>query len=509
MDKYSTAARKGALYLRKSRADLEKERLGEFETLAKHERELTAMAEKMELPIDDVYREIVSGESISERAEFRRLMDGVARREYAYVICHAIDRLGRGDMMEYGWVLSTFQYSHTLIVTPGKTYDPTDIYDIQALQMQMIIASGELHSTKRRLKAGKESSAKEGQHVASRAPYGYDKTVTSNRKKTLVPNKDADVIRELFARVAAGEAKAAVARDFNKRGLRTSLDKSWTPKSVMCLLQNPVYKGMIRWGYERTVIDGRDGMMLRKAKQRRGDEILVEGLHEPLVSEELWEEANRKAIVSPRGRIDYDLRNPLARVLKCKHCGRTMNWADYKFANGDGKEYIYYRHRHYSKCPNIKVKMHQAGEVIGAVVEALTELAGQYEMVVTDGDDGAKTHADRLASMYAAMKELERQQNKLVELYTAEAITLEEFRDRRHPLDERVEALQGSILEEEEFKPKPIREIAIQLREAVALLADSSISAQVRNDALCAVVERIDYDDIDGQLQLGIHLRET
>ena len=121
MDNKGTQRRLGAMYLRKSQADLEKERVGKFETLAKHKSELTALARRMGLAVDEVFEEIVSGESIEARTEFKKMMEGVAQRRYEYVICHAVDRLGRGDMMEYGWVLSTFQYSHTLIVTPGKT----------------------------------------------------------------------------------------------------------------------------------------------------------------------------------------------------------------------------------------------------------------------------------------------------------------------------------------------------------------------------------------------------
>ena len=52
-----------AIYLRKSRADAEMEALGEMETLARHEKILTELAKRQELPIGRVYKEIVSGES--------------------------------------------------------------------------------------------------------------------------------------------------------------------------------------------------------------------------------------------------------------------------------------------------------------------------------------------------------------------------------------------------------------------------------------------------------------
>ena len=56
-----------ALYLRKSRADLEAEAHGEGDTLARHEHILMELAKSRALPIGAIYREIVSGERIANR----------------------------------------------------------------------------------------------------------------------------------------------------------------------------------------------------------------------------------------------------------------------------------------------------------------------------------------------------------------------------------------------------------------------------------------------------------
>ncbi|MGN0039362.1 MAG: recombinase family protein [Coriobacteriales bacterium] len=498
--------RRGACYLRKSRADLEKERQGEFETLAKHEMELTQLSEKMGLPIDDMYRELVSGESISARTEFQRLMDGVAQKRYAYVFCHAVDRLGRGDMMEYGYIISLFQFSGTLIITPGRILDPTDQADLMQLQIEMLFSNVEYGRIKGRMKAGKEASVKQGQHVASRAPYGYDKAVTDDKKKTIVPNSDAKIVREIFDRVSQGEAKATVARDLNRRGVRTTRNKSWTPSCIARIIKNPVYYGMVRWGHERTVVTGRDGLEVQKHVEHLGDEVLVKGLHEALVSEELWKEANKRAIASPRSRADRALRNPLARVLVCKECGLTMNYALYSYKQDEGK-YMYYRHKHYSKCPKLRVKMHKCDEVIAAVIGALQSLAGDYEIVLEEKDDGVKKHLERLSEMQKALKRDERTKNRLVELYTDEKMDADDYSIRVAPYEKSIAELREAIAEEESFKPKKPYRKKMQLRDAIALLADDSIPAQIRNDVLCSVVERIEYDDVDGRLQLDIYLR--
>ena len=63
-----------ALYLRKSRADLEAEAHGEGDTLTRHEHILMELAKSRALPIGAIYREIVSGERIANRPVMQQLL---------------------------------------------------------------------------------------------------------------------------------------------------------------------------------------------------------------------------------------------------------------------------------------------------------------------------------------------------------------------------------------------------------------------------------------------------
>ena len=63
-----------AMYLRKSRADREAEARGEGETLARHEKILRDLASKTGLKIGAVYKELVSGETISARPQMQHLL---------------------------------------------------------------------------------------------------------------------------------------------------------------------------------------------------------------------------------------------------------------------------------------------------------------------------------------------------------------------------------------------------------------------------------------------------
>lgn len=113
---------KTAIYLRKSRADLEAEARGEGETLAKHRTTLLKIAKEMNLNVLSVREEIVSGESLVKRPEMLALLEEIEDNKYDVVLCMDMDRLGRGGMKEQGIILEAFKRSNTKIMTPRKTY---------------------------------------------------------------------------------------------------------------------------------------------------------------------------------------------------------------------------------------------------------------------------------------------------------------------------------------------------------------------------------------------------
>ena len=115
-----------AVYLRKSRKDVEMEALGHGETLSRHEQALGDLAARLGIRLAQTYREIVSGDPIAERPEVRRLLEDVNAGMWDGVLVMDVDRLGRGDSIDQGVIMQSFLYSSTLIITPDKIYDPSE-----------------------------------------------------------------------------------------------------------------------------------------------------------------------------------------------------------------------------------------------------------------------------------------------------------------------------------------------------------------------------------------------
>ena len=154
-----------AIYLRKSREDIEAEKYGEGETLARHEKILTTLAKKRSLPISKIYREVVSGETISERKEMQKLLKDVENEKWTGVLVVEVERLARGDTADQGSVAKAFKYSHTKIITPVKTYDPDNEFDEEYFEFGLFMSRREYKTINRRLQRGREISVQEGKFV--------------------------------------------------------------------------------------------------------------------------------------------------------------------------------------------------------------------------------------------------------------------------------------------------------------------------------------------------------
>ena len=79
-----------AIYLRKSRSDLELEASGSGDTLERHRRTLLELAASRNLTVTQIYEEVVSGETISARPEMQRLLSDVDQGVFAGAILSGV-----------------------------------------------------------------------------------------------------------------------------------------------------------------------------------------------------------------------------------------------------------------------------------------------------------------------------------------------------------------------------------------------------------------------------------
>lgn len=490
------------MYLRRSRADIEKEKYGKFNTLASHEKTLTELAARRNMKIGAIYRELVSGESIEERDEFKKVLEHITDPLCLGVLVHAIDRLGRGDPMDYGLILSSLQYTNTMVITPKRDYDPNIGDDREQLKTKMFHSNIELDHICGRLHDGNIRSANDGNYQGSKPPYGYDKVPY---KAAIIPNpREAPTAKLIFELASEGLNKGAIARRLNDFGIPTRFGSLWTASRIGTILSNPVYKGMVRYGYRRQRVVSRDGLKFIKKTivSEEGSYIMKSGNHEPLVSEEVWELANKRAFEGIPVKRDKAIKNPMAGLIVCGKCGRALIRQTVR--NKQRKPYDRLHHVYYTECQCKSIRLDY---VMDCLCDALEEVANDLETgIVQCGTDPAEIEAIERTLADEAKK-----LDKLIELFNADAITVYEFKERREASDEMIRQLRER---RDELYARDIdpEEIAFTTREALGILRNDDVSAEVKNNALKRFIEKIEYEELDQarknrQIKLTIRLR--
>ena len=154
-----------AIYLRKSRADLEAEQRGEGETLERHRTALRALAERRGLNVVQEYAELVTGDSIAARPQMQLLLDDVKKGLYAGVIVNDVDRLGRGDSIDQEIIKYSFVAGNCIIITPMRDINPASPSDEDMLDFSMFFARFEYRKIAQRMAVGRTRSAQAGNFI--------------------------------------------------------------------------------------------------------------------------------------------------------------------------------------------------------------------------------------------------------------------------------------------------------------------------------------------------------
>lgn len=499
---------KYCIYLRKSRADMEAEARGEGETLIRHERALIELAKKQKLNIVKIYREIVSGETIASRPVMQQLLAEVEQGMWDGVLVMEVERLARGDTVDQGIMTQTFKYSNTVIITPMKTYDPNNEFDEEYFEFGLFMSRREYKTINRRLQAGRLASIKEGKYVGNKSPYGYLRVKIENDKGyTLKPHsKQSNIVKLIYELYALGEMQpdetrkrlgiSLIVRKLNKMKIPSQCGDVWTTSTIRGILTNPVYIGKIRWNHRPQVKKIIDGQIV-KERPRNHDCLVVNGLHEAIIDEEIWNTARmymskNKSRPIIRGK---SIKNPLSGLVVCGKCGRMMVRRPYSTKNPDT---LICR---LTSCDNISSQLNYVEE---RIIQALGVWLNEYKMKwnIKDTDQPTNIQHDvKKEAVRKLDKELEildKQLNNLHDLLEQGIYSTDKFLERSKLLNDKLQDTQRirkSLLDDlsTEIVREENRKNVIPKVEKVLEVYHTVNSPSEKNTLLREVLEKVVY----------------
>lgn len=497
------------LYLRKSRADLDAEAHGEGETLARHEHALLDYAKRHSLTITQIYREVVSGETISARPVMQQLLTDVEQGTWDGVLVMEVERLARGDTIDQGIVAQTFKYSGAKIITPMKVYDPNNEFDEEYFEFGLFMSRREYKTINRRLQRGRIESVKEGKYVGNKTPYGYTRVKLEREKGyTLASHPEqSKVVQMIFSLYAYGQPKedgttepmgiSKIVRKLNGLGIPSSTGGDWVNATIRPMLSNPVYFGKIRWNgrpSQKKMIDGQ--LVISRPRVKKSEWILSDGLHDALIDEKTWEIVQSKLGEHPShpGPKSGIIKNPLSGLIVCGKCGRRMVRRPY--TNRDYPDTIICP---VTSCNNISSWLDSVEQRVLDTLQAwLDNYKLQYQEDPQHHKDQVVFKKQMLKDAKAELKTLEKQRDSIYDLLEQGVYTTEMFLQRSQAAEKkisdvthRMEQIESEIQRSREEDDS--RKLIIPRAEKVLRQYPLAESAAEKNELLKSVIDKAVY----------------
>lgn len=464
-----------------------------------------------------------SGKSIEGRLEFNRMMEDIksGKDGVSYVLVFKLSRFGRNAAD----VLSTLQVMQDFDVNLICVEDGIDSSkDAGKLMISVLSAVAEIERENIRVQTmeGRIQKAREGKWNGGFAPYGYK----LEKGMLYINEEEAEAIRIIFDQYvhtdigANGLAKYLANHGINKIQRQNGKNPLFDAALIRRILKNPVYCGKIAYGRRRTekVHGTRNDYRLVEQENY----LLVDGLHEAIVSEGLWHEAQVKLLAQAKKyeKVNNGKDNKvhlLTGLLKCPICGAGMYGNKSIKHKPDGtkyKDFFYYgcKHRTMTRGHKCEYKKQINEELLdGAVAEVIIKLVSNPKFAAM-----MQQKINMKIDTSAIEQEIANYEKQLRQSYATKSRLIDEidtldpddkhYIKRKADLDDRLYKMYDKIEDTENLLIEArAKKMAI---EAEKLTADNIYKVLIYFEKLYAVMDEQEKRQIMESLISEIHIYE-
>jgi len=205
----------------------------------------TEYAKQNGITIVAVYADRAKSGRSDNRPEFQRMLRDAAKGKFNCVIAWKSNRMGR-NMLQAMQNEARLASSGVTCLYVEEDYDDTPAGRF-ALRSMMNLNQFFSENMAEDIRRGLDDNAKQCK-VNGKIAYGYTRGPDG---RFAFDEEKISVVREIFARVRAGEIFADIERDLNRRGIPAPRGGQWGKNSVHSILANERYAGVYIWGDTR------------------------------------------------------------------------------------------------------------------------------------------------------------------------------------------------------------------------------------------------------------------
>lgn len=464
--------------------------------------------------VDEYVDEGKSGTTTKHRTEYQRLLDDMEREKFDVIVVKSQERLQRNPRDWYIFVdklnsngIELYFYLEGRYFKSDEDALITGIKAILAGEYSRDLSKKLNNANRRRIEKARNGEAVSA--MGNSRMYGYR---IKNGKWVIEPG-EAEVVRKMYELYLELHSIRKVRNVLNELGYRNKAGKLFTDEIVGRVIKNEKHKG---W----SIIN----RYHRNFETKKIDELpeseweIIKNDHEPIVSEEIWDQVNneiqrhRNKGNSGGGgkRMGTDI---MSGKLFCNCCGRVM-WkhttkGSYKTVDGEGVNmYKAYSQWYCSgKMGRGELACGDPATISGVQLRKyLLEIADtllDYSTIEYSKNILKKKSLNWLKELKeqlsapnnndkieAEIKRLEGRKSKLIDLYTDELITKEDFAVKAKDLDNKL-ATQRALLVPVEENPdiKVIEDTIANIDEEIEKLFEDE--AMMEEKKFLFIVEHI------------------
>lgn len=287
--------------------------------------------------------------------------------------------------------------------------------------------------------------------------YGYQLI----NGKWVVDESQRELVRKMYELYTDLHSVRKVRDALNEQGYRNQRGNLFTDENIGRIVKNVMHKGWVILNRHHKEFDSKETI-----KKLEDEWVIVKNDHEAIVSEELWDAVNDE-IQSHRNKGNSGTRgkrggtDPLSGKMVCNCCGRVL-WkhaSQGSYKSKEGRKYTYKRYTQWycsGKMGRGELACTDPATISGVKLQKyLVEMADMFLDYSTveysknllkrrtiswleDLKDKLTTPNDN-GKIEQDLKALEGKRGKLIDLYTDELISKEEFKSRSVDLDAEIE----------------------------------------------------------------------
>lgn len=245
-----------------------------------------------------------------ERPALKRMLRHIDEGKISSVFVYKLDRLSRRQKDILELIEDRFEKNNVSFSSHQEKIDTSTAFGKAMLGVLAVFAQLDRDMIVERLTVGRRQRVSLGKWYGGREPFGY--SWNKELQQLEIKADEARIIKEIFNMYVDGQSRLSIAEWASKRTTERVIDHN----IVRDILTRPVYKGKFNNAGKT-----------------------VDGLHDAIISEELWEQAQKETLrrrngISARG--DFLLTG----LLKCGVCGGNIVHVKRRSVKGQ-KEYLY------------------------------------------------------------------------------------------------------------------------------------------------------------------------